>query len=252
MDLRGSLVDTSLRIYPSKNLKTFLEHQPFVDNVPTNIGKLVKGNKYKQKDSDLKQKLIDISLSSEDTKFLNKITTFIEEMELNNLNDNKENTEPIAENKKILKQNIEKECNVLDKGSENNNSTPLECKENDSKTKLEGPYLTTSDIEWLYEYLKERRKIDSEIPYLHVILEGSRIEVPPNEVIKRNPDLEARCVKLRAQQEAREYRKMTKGVDNVRMRFPEDSISYQCKYFNRCHFNSLLIIFTLSDYSAFY
>ncbi|RVE54450.1 hypothetical protein evm_000935 [Chilo suppressalis] len=64
-------------------------------------------------------------------------------------------------------------------------------------------FLNTFDIDWLYNYVREKK------------------------------NKEARCVKLRAQQEAREYRKMTKGVDNVRMRFPEDSISYQLKQMNR-------------------
>lgn len=37
--------------------------------------------------------------------------------------------------------------------------------------------------------------------------------------------------KLRREQEEREYKAMTKNVDNVRVRHPDDSIGYQSKSF---------------------
>lgn len=43
----------------------------------------------------------------------------------------------------------------------------------------------------------------------------------------RNPELEARVQRLKKEQEDREYRAMTKNVDTVRMRHPDDSIGYQ-------------------------
>ncbi|KAI8438240.1 hypothetical protein MSG28_010847 [Choristoneura fumiferana] len=102
-----------------------------------------------------------------------------------------------------------------------------------TKEKREDPYLLTSDLDWLYVYLNNIRTTEKDTPYLHELMEGIEIVMPENSVIKRNPVLEARCVKLRSQQEARDYRKMTKGVDNVRIRFPDDSIAFQLKQMNR-------------------
>lgn len=45
----------------------------------------------------------------------------------------------------------------------------------------------------------------------------------------RDPLLEARIKKLKAEQEEREYRKMTKNVDSVRRYQPDDTIGSQCK-----------------------
>ncbi|CAG4979624.1 unnamed protein product [Parnassius apollo] len=130
-------------------------------------------------------------------------------------------------------QESSKTCDNID------NSVIKENKMGEEELKTESdkkgsPFLNTCDIDWLYAHINKRRKDgEKDVPFLHVLFEGSHIELPQNEIIIRNPVLEARCVKLRAQQEAREYRKMTKSVDNVRMRFPEDSISYQMKQLNR-------------------
>ena len=56
--------------------------------------------------------------------------------------------------------------------------------------------------------------------YLHELLEHSDIHLPEYEPPPRNPELEARCQKLRAEQADQEYRKMTKNVNFVKK--PED------------------------------
>ncbi|XP_041975925.1 uncharacterized protein LOC121730787 [Aricia agestis] len=209
MDLKGSLVDTNLRIYVSKKAIEFLKTLPNSVELPENIIKVLEDEssdnvKYKPLNSSPNA----VQISNKDIENLDKIQN-----EFANKTCNKETTE------------ASKDKN----DSENENDTIVDS--NDEKCK--GNYLLTSDLDWLYSYMKKKRDNGDKIPYLHELLEGSHIEMPENEIIKRNPDLEARCVKLRAQQEAREYRKMTKGVDNVRMRFPEDSISYQLKQVNR-------------------
>lgn len=86
--------------------------------------------------------------------------------------------------------------------------------------------LTVSDVEWLSKNLS---KSDNEhhTVYLHQLLEKSRLVLPENETIERNRQLEERCVKLRKNQMNREYRAMTKNVDSVRVKHPEESIAYQ-------------------------
>ncbi|CAB3369960.1 Hypothetical predicted protein [Cloeon dipterum] len=62
---------------------------------------------------------------------------------------------------------------------------------------------------------------------------GFTIELPEPQQQPRNPQLEARCQRLRREQEAREYRQMTKSVDAARRKEPEESIAFQMKQINR-------------------
>ncbi|XP_053974089.1 transmembrane protein 199 [Hylaeus anthracinus] len=93
--------------------------------------------------------------------------------------------------------------------------------------------LKLDDIRWLNSYLEEHRKTKLENVYLHELLEQADIQLPTPKITPRNPDLEARIQKLKAQQDAREYRAMTKGVDSVRRKLPEDTISFQMKQINK-------------------
>ncbi|XP_024937123.1 transmembrane protein 199 [Cephus cinctus] len=93
--------------------------------------------------------------------------------------------------------------------------------------------LKLKDIKWLNEYLEEYRKSSDIKVYLHDLLEGADIDLPMPKVTPRNPELEARIQRLTAQQNAREYNAMTKGVDPVRRQLPEDTIAYQMKEMNK-------------------
>uniref|UniRef100_A0A0C9RVP1 TMEM199_1 protein n=1 Tax=Fopius arisanus TaxID=64838 RepID=A0A0C9RVP1_9HYME len=93
--------------------------------------------------------------------------------------------------------------------------------------------LKIKDIKWLNEFLIEyRKKTDTKV-YIHELLEGADVILPEPKVTPRNPVLEARIQKLTAQQSAREYEAMTKGVDPIRKYYPEDTISYQMKEINK-------------------
>lgn len=226
MDSIGSLVDTNLRIYPTKNLLDYCKTLAIDHNIPINIARLVKGKKYEGKHKSQEDaNKTPVHLDSKDVENLNKIKEIVK------VKDNEvkvEDDKAIPEEASIEKDSKSEDSEKLDPDDKSIDKTKLEEKNNEKEDEL---HLTTSDIDWLYTNLQsQRNKGDKNVPYLHILLEGACIETPENQVLKRNPILEARCVKLRAQQEAREYRKMTKSVDNVRMRFPEDSISYQSKY----------------------
>ncbi|CAH0592290.1 unnamed protein product [Chrysodeixis includens] len=245
MDLKGSLVDTNLRIFPSNNLLDYIKTLPINNDVPINIARLVKGKTYEAKSKhDLDEEVkIPVHLNSKDVENLNKIKAVIKiDDKAEDIVEEEPETEkePVTAEKKeeipITAEKTEEEGtdkDSLNKDSEKDDSMEksMEIEEDEVEDEL---YLTTSDIDWLYTHLQNQKKKGTEnVPYLHTLLEGSDIKTPRNQRIKRNPVLEARCVKLRAQQEAREYRKMTKSVDNVRLRFPEDTISYQMKQLNR-------------------
>lgn len=243
MDLKGSLVDTNVRIYPTNG---FLEYIKKIkdDKVPENILKLKNGSDYETKcnvkDFDYFAKTV--NLTNEDIELLRTIKKTISRDSAVKVNKTEIEPEFVEHDKiktnktKTISKNVtDNDEKLTDKKEsiENSKSSNNTIGNDSEADKNKGTYLTTSDVYWLYQHLQQRRINGETVPYLHELLEGARIEMPGNKVLKRNPVLEARCVKLRAQQEAREYRKMTKGVDNVRMRFPEDSISYQLKQVNR-------------------
>lgn len=87
--------------------------------------------------------------------------------------------------------------------------------------------LRLEDVRWLNDYLKEWRKTSDEKLYIHEFLENSQVNLPTPEVTPRNPELEARVQKLIMEQNDREYKAMTKSVDSVRKKHPEDTIAYQ-------------------------
>lgn len=90
--------------------------------------------------------------------------------------------------------------------------------------------LSLNDLKWLNVVLaKRRRDVDDFNVYLHDLLATSQVLLPKNEIHKRNPELEARCVRLRLEQDARVYNAMTKNVDSSRKQMPEDTIAYQSK-----------------------
>lgn len=87
--------------------------------------------------------------------------------------------------------------------------------------------LTLSNLKQLEEILLEVRQKNPEQVYLHEVVANTRLILPENEILERNPQLEARCEILRAQQERREYQSMTKNVDSFRKHIPEDTIAHQ-------------------------
>lgn len=232
MDLTGSLVDTNLRIYPTDQLKAFLKTIKTCDTLPHNIINVIKVTSKETSQSYKNSEIKPVNLTSSDLKNIKSIKSIYSSTAEESDNEGKGVDKNETFNSESKDDDSSK--NSRDKPSKEKLEKMAETKEN---------FLVTSDLDWLYNYIKCRRNEgDKNIPYLHTLLTGVYVDVPENEVLKRNPVLEARCVKLRAQQEAREYRKMTKGVDNVRMRFPEETISYQCKlcfrvtyFFLTCH-----------------
>lgn len=109
------------------------------------------------------------------------------------------------------------------------NSSKTSTKTTSSVEQSSDVLLNMEDIYWLYENITEKNKSDSEKTYFHELFKGSEIILPKNVEIPRSEELEKRCQRLKAEQENREYNSMTKNVDNMRRKLPEDTIAYQCK-----------------------
>lgn len=81
--------------------------------------------------------------------------------------------------------------------------------------------------------LSELKSIKSQLgedKYLCDVLDKIEVKLPENEIVERNPELEKRIQRLKAQQSNLEYNNMTKNVDASRKAHePTESISYQRK-----------------------
>ncbi|KOC61361.1 Transmembrane protein 199 [Habropoda laboriosa] len=133
----------------------------------------------------------------------------------------------IKPNKKL----IEFICKNIKKTS---STTPtIAALKKSTKEKQKDILLNLEDLKWLKNYLENYRILNKENIYLHELLEEDDIRLPTPKVTPRNPELEARTQKLKAQQDAIRYRAMTKNVDNTVMKLPEDTISYQMKQINK-------------------
>lgn len=88
------------------------------------------------------------------------------------------------------------------------------------KCSEEGFLAGLEELEWLHANNKGAS-------HFHELVSGCELLLPSPVTPPRNPELEARIQKLKAEQEEREYRKMTKNVDSVRVRQPDETIGYQ-------------------------
>lgn len=108
--------------------------------------------------------------------------------------------------------------------------------------------VTLSQLKQIKAILQEQRDKGKNDQFLHEILLGSKLFLPQNEIQERNPELEARCQKLKAELAKKEYHNMTRNVDSTRRKLPEDTISYQSKCKITYHSNIYLIKFII-DFS---
>lgn len=93
--------------------------------------------------------------------------------------------------------------------------------------------VSVEDLLWLWNKIKENNGTNGQDLHLHELLMGSEIVLPQNVEIPRSEELDRRCLLLKRQQENRQYKAMTKNVDNVRKPLPEDTVSYQIKQMNK-------------------
>lgn len=76
-----------------------------------------------------------------------------------------------------------------------------------------------SDIKWIFE---TQLAHPNECPSFHELLQGSSVLLPKPEFPPRNPELDARIQKLKAQQEHREYNEMVSNVDGSSLKAQKD------------------------------
>lgn len=220
--LKSTIIDTSVRVIPSEKLVTYLKvHTKQIGQAPENIKKFL--NKTPTKKILDESEIIPIKFEQTELQAL----TDLNQKQSKSINDKSD--ENVEEDKATsgVESISEEPKQVKD--------VPVEPEITEKITPDSRPFLINSDLRWIFNFLQERRKIDTDTPYLNELLQGSEMILPENHFVERNPELEERCKKLRKEQEQREYNKMTKNVDNVRKRDPEDTIAYQSEFIEACH-----------------
>ncbi|XP_001358777.2 transmembrane protein 199 [Drosophila pseudoobscura] len=213
--LKSTIVDTRVRLVPSKTLLEFLDSQKeHFKKVPENVAKLMKNEGYILPLSTqiVKEQELNIKRPNIDRALLRRLTA-----------DVSEEPEP-APAKPIGKKNK--------KAAKDKKATEEVMEDEEHPTEYNNVlYLT--DMHWLNDTLIQLRKDGISNIFLYELIESSDLLLPENEMKPRNPDLEARCERLRAEQHNREYHKMTKNVDAGLKHYPEDTIAYQIKSLNK-------------------
>ncbi|KAH8267181.1 hypothetical protein KR026_001974 [Drosophila bipectinata] len=199
--LKSSIVDTRVRLLPSQKLLDFLEeHKQHYHEVPKNVANI------------MNQKGYSLPLS---TKIINP-------------------QKNVIKRPKIDYKLLENLTSDIDESPEKPVATTLSEGEDDEKPpEQHKTVLFLEDIHWLKDTLDELRKREVSEVFLHELIETCDLILPENEFKPRNPDLEARCQRLREEQHNREYQKMTKNVDAGLKNYPEDTVAYQLKSLNK-------------------
>ncbi|XP_017007485.2 transmembrane protein 199 [Drosophila takahashii] len=199
--LKSTIVDARVRLVPSKKLLDFLDaHKEHFQQVPENVAKVMK---HKGLTLPLRTKII------KDDEVVTKRPKI---------------------DQALLKKLTENITKTPDEFVNNKTDSPEDKEETPEQVKN---VLYLSDLHWLSKTLLELRSQDLCQVFLHQLIESCELILPENEMKPRNPELEARCERLRAEQQNRDYLKMTKNVDAGLKNYPEDTISYQIKSLNK-------------------
>lgn len=138
---------------------------------------------------------------------------------------NKSKKNDTAEDKPISFSDYE--LNLLKK-LENYEISKEEAEEEDDSDQKKKKSSKKDTISVTIKGLKEVKNSLNDNEFLCDLLEDAAIELPQNEIVERNPELEERIEKLKAQQQNRAYESMVRNVDTRRKHTePEDSIAFQ-------------------------
>ncbi|XP_069961916.1 transmembrane protein 199 [Bactrocera oleae] len=208
-----SIADTRVRVRPTlKLLQLIEEHKDTITEIPENLTKVLKTNGFH----------IENGIDLLDSDSIKK-----EHIDLKLL--------------RSVEELLDKDVSKTDSPKANHNWEDKETEFNATEN-----FLYLSDLRWLKLWLTQLREKKGLDIFLYDIIENCRLYLPMNEVIERNPELEARCQRLREQQQNKEYLDMTKNVDSTLKYVPEDTIAYQVKAMNSQMIAVLQFIFSVA------
>lgn len=229
-----SIKDPAVRVKPSDQLCSFISSLTDRNEMPENVLKIYQI--YSGDTASKKTTISDVSVAM--PKFSKTDLTTLRKLNENKLG----NSSVQCELEKLL-QSDDENSDDDDTGNESDNGVEIldatkglsksqvkklrEKQKQHAKSRLN---LNLNDLKWLNNVLAEKRLQNPEFAvYLHELLADAKLQLPKNEIHVRDPVLEARCVRLRLEQDARMYNAMTKNVDSSRKHIPEDTIAFQSK-----------------------
>lgn len=208
-----SIADTRVRVRPTLKLLQLIEqHKDTITEIPENLTKVLKTNGFH----------IENGIDLLDSDSIKK-----EHIDLKLL--------------RSVEELLDKDVSKTDSPKANHN-----CEDKETELNATENFLYLSDLRWLKLWLTQLREKKGLDIFLYDLIENCRLYLPMNEVIKRNPELEARCQRLREQQQNKEYLDMTKNVDSTLKYVPEDTIAYQVKAMNSQMIAVLQFIFSVA------
>lgn len=231
MSIKLTIADPSIRIRPSEELCTFIASLTTENEMPENVLKIFQsfcgaGDAKVSTIKTFSQTILKPAFTKSELKCLRHFNedtrTHAELKELVDLaaTDDDDDDETKSDD----------DIDTLDSKKSLSKSQLKKLKEKQKERARYRLLLTLNDIKWLNVVLTKRRAESNEFNvYLHELLATSQVILPKNEIQTRNPVLEARCVRLRLEQDARMYNSMTRNVDSSRKQMPEDTIAYQSK-----------------------
>lgn len=231
--LKSSIKDPFIAIKPSTKLIDFIKtlDDPTID-LPENLLTVYRTfTKDNQKRNVIKQPLPNIDYTKDEKSLLNSLNedpskakdleSCLKSLSLNVKEDKDDDSssdiESVSAHESDTKKSISKSRAKLNRAKERQKEI----------SKLQ---LNLNDLKWIHQHLANKRPTDESVGYLHDMIAGSQLILPKNLLVERNPELEARCQRLKREQEEQSYRMMTKNVDCSRAHIPEDTIAYQSLY----------------------
>ncbi|XP_029406384.1 transmembrane protein 199 [Bactrocera dorsalis] len=207
-----SIADTRVRMRPTLRLLQLIEeHKDTITEIPENLAKVLKTNGFHIENSIELLGSDSINREHIDLKLLRRVEELLDVPKTNSPKANHD-SEGTKETKPIATEN----------------------------------FLYLSDLRWLKWWLTQLREKKGLDIFLHDLIDTCHLHLPMNEVIERNPELEARCQRLREQQQNKEYLDMTKNVDSTLKYVPEDTLAYQVKAMNSQMIAVLQFIFSVA------
>lgn len=228
-----SIKDPSIRLKPSDQLCSFIASLTDWNEMPENVLKVYQiysGDVTTTKKTVSNKEIAKPKLTTNDINLLKKLNSneigdkdIKSELDALIESDDDDDTENDVDDEDIEN---------LDSGKPLSKNQAKKLKEKQKLRAKSQLTINLNDLKWLNMVLIEKRKANDQFNvYLHELMVESKLILPKNDIQERNPELEARCVRLRLEQDARMYNAMTKNVDTSRKHMPEDTVAYQSKCF---------------------
>lgn len=227
--VKASIKNPEIGIRPSERLIEFIKtlSDPTID-LPENLLTFYRAfsNDTKSSRSICKQSIPEYKFSKEEQQLLTELS----DDALQGTNDLEKSLNELCVLSQCTDSSDESDAELLSSDEPISKNKARQMRAKQRQKELSNLNLSLTDLKWIHTHLNEARKSNPTVGYLHELIKGSHLVLPINEFTERDPALEARCQRLKREQDDLRYRMMTKNVDCSRTYEPEETIAYQGLY----------------------